>query len=200
MKVFIYDNGLNLSNYITQLNNLKVDYVFSKNVSLINDCNALLLTGGGNIVPYLYNKPFLKSCGYDAFTDVAELYLINQFVMNKKTIIGICKGMQIINVYFKGTLTSVENHFYTEKNAYHNIKLTKNSFLQKIFNKNILVNSCHVEKLDKVANCLKIEAVSEDGVVEAVKHKTLPIYGVQFHPERMNTYFSNAFFSSLLFK
>ena len=198
MKVFIYDNGLNLSNYITALNNVKIDYVFSKNVSLISDCNALLLTGGGNVVPYLYNKPLLKSCDYDAFTDVAELYLIKQFVNQKKTIIGICKGMQVINVFFKGTLTNVENHFFTEKNAFHNIKLTKNSFLENCFNKNILVNSCHVEKLDKVANCLKVEAVSDDGVVEAVKHKTLPIYGVQFHPERMSAYFSNAFFSSLL--
>ncbi|MBR5439546.1 MAG: gamma-glutamyl-gamma-aminobutyrate hydrolase family protein [Clostridia bacterium] len=198
MKVFIYDNGFNLSNYLIALNNIGVNYVLSKNTSLITTCNALLLTGGGNIIPYLYDKPVLRTCDYDAHTDVAELYLIKQFVMRKQPIIGICKGMQAINVYFKGTLTNVENHFFSEKSARHYIINSSDSFLTKTFNRVIEVNSCHVEQLEKVAKCLKVEAVSEDGTVEAIKHKTLPIYGVQFHPERMGVYFSNKFFESLL--
>ena len=200
MQVFVYDNGLNLTNYLTALKNIGVNYVFSKNTTLIKNCNALLLTGGGNIIPYLYGKPVSISYDYDAVCDVCEQYLIKQFVKQRKPIIGVCKGMQAINVFFGGTLTSVENHFYTEKNARHKITNLKNSFLLPYFNKTIEVNSCHVEKLDVVAKSLQVCAVSEDGTIEAIKHKTLPIYGVQFHPERMGVYFSNRFFSSLLFK
>lgn len=197
MKVFIYDNGLNLSNYVNALKSIGVNYVLTKNTAQISDCNALLLTGGGNIVPHLYGKPVLRSFSYDVETDVAEQYLIKQFYSAKKTIVGICKGMQAINVFFGGTLTSVENHFFTEKNVYHKIINEKSSFLLPHFTKTLLVNSCHVERLDKVASCLKVSAKSEDGVIEAVKHKSLPIYGVQFHPERMGAYFSKTFFSSL---
>ncbi|MBO5851124.1 MAG: gamma-glutamyl-gamma-aminobutyrate hydrolase family protein [Clostridia bacterium] len=200
MKVFIYDNGLNLTNYTNALKNINVDYVLTKNTSLLSDTNALLLTGGGNIIPYLYDKPVLRSYYYDPETDLAELYLIKQFVKSKKTIIGICKGMQAINVFFGGTLKNVENHFFTEKNSLHEITNTKSSFLLPAFNKTIKVNSCHVEQLDKIAPCLSVSAKSNDGTVEALHHKTLPIYGVQFHPERMSVYFSNRFFSSLLLK
>ena len=200
MKVFIYDNGLNLTNYTNALKNLNIDFVLTKNTTLASVCSALLLTGGGNIIPYLYNKPALISSYYDCVTDLAELYLIKQFATQKKKIIGICKGMQAINVYFGGTLTSVENHFFTQINKYHLITNTNDSFLCNAFPKTFYVNSCHVEKLDKVARSLKVVARSEDKTVEAIMHKTLPIYGVQFHPERMGVYFSNRFFSTLLFK
>ncbi len=201
MKVFIYDNGLDLTNYKVALKNINVEYVFSKDVTLSTSCNALLLTGGGNIIPYLYGEPKKLGQTYDCETDIAEMYLLKQFVLKKQTVVGVCKGMQVINVFFGGTLKETETcHYCENKDIFHSIKLTDGSFLRPAFTKNMLVNSSHKEELKYVPKTLEICATSKIGnVIEAIKHKTLPIYGVQFHPERMGNFFSNAFYG-LFFK
>ncbi len=198
MKVFIYDNGANLQNYKTALKNVNVDYVFSKDVSLSSSCNALLLTGGGNIIPYLYGQPKDLTQNYDAETDLAEAYLLRQFVIKKQTVVGICKGMQVINVFFGGTLKATKTcHFVENKDILHPVILTDDSFLKTAFTNTFIVNSCHKEEVDIVPKTLVVSAISKNGnVVEALRHKTLPIYGVQFHPERMGNFFSNRFYST----
>lgn len=200
MTVFIYDNGLNLNNYKNALERIGVDYVCSENVEKAESADALLLTGGGDVTPYFYGKipdPLKK---YDPMTDLAEFYLLKKFSLKRKTVVGICKGMQVINVFFGGTLKNTLTAHYAEgKDLYHGLRNSEESFLLPL-GKILRVNSAHVQTLDKIPPSLSVCAYSSLGKVpEAVKHKTLRVFGVQFHPERMSEKFSDAFYG-LFFK
>ncbi len=113
--------------------------------------------------------------------------MIRAALKAQKPIFGICLGMQEINVVLGGDLVlnfklqdGVE-HMMTE----HLIKTEANSLLAGIFGDQFWINSRHNLKVGRVAEQLRITAYSEDGVAEACEHETLPIYGFQWHPERM---------------
>ncbi len=182
MKVFVYDNDLILTNYIVALKSANLTPVFTKDLSKIDDCDALLLTGGGNIYPAFYGKPDLFD-NYDYLTDISEFYLLKRALFSKKPIVGVCKGMQVINVFFNGTLEDVnskdiKNHYTFEKDLYHEI-ITKD-------NKRLIVNSMHKQRIKDLGESLVGEAPPPDKTIEAISCKTYKILGVQFHPERMN--------------
>ncbi|MCE5197184.1 MAG: gamma-glutamyl-gamma-aminobutyrate hydrolase family protein [Negativicutes bacterium] len=113
--------------------------------------------------------------------------MIRAALKAQKPIFGICLGMQEINVVLGGDLVpnfklqdGVE-HMMTE----HTIKVDPNSLLADLFGSEFWINSRHNVKVGHVAEHLRITAYSKDGVVEACEHETLPIYGFQWHPERM---------------
>ncbi len=110
--------------------------------------------------------------------------LIKAFHKANKPILGICAGVQIINVCFGGSLhQDIKNHTSKEEITIHSINIEKDSFLEKIYSKNkIEVNSFHHQAINKVAENFKIVATSEDGIVEAIEYKN--IVGVQWHPEK----------------
>ena len=82
--------------------------------------------------------------------------------------------MQLLNVFFGGTLKFVSNH----NNCEHTVTdLNGNSFL---------VNSHHEQAVDTLSSQLNATLISKDGIIEGFKHKTLCVKGVQFHPERMS--------------
>lgn len=195
MKVFIYDNGLNLENYVNAVKICGNEPILNKDVTLSYDCDALLLTGGGDVISYLYNKPLTTLKNVDAVTDLAETFLINKFVLQKKKIIGVCKGMQILNVYFGGTLKNVDYHFMSGKDLYHLVSSATASPLQKVMGEGMLVNSCHRQAIDELGEGLKILYTSIDNTAECITHNTLPILAVQFHPERMAESFIKNFYS-----
>lgn len=175
--------------------------ILSKNVELSFDCDALILTGGGDICPKLYGQNSSFCNGVKIENDKAEMFLIKSFSSNYKKIIGICKGMQMLNVCFGGTLNrNILNHDSDNYQRYHEILAVKNGFLHKNFGEIIKVNSRHHQSVLSLAKNFEVDAVcSFDNTVEGIKHKFLPIYGVQFHPEKMDEKFSNKFFTSLLF-
>jgi len=111
-----------------------------------------------------------------------EILIINYCLKNKISILGICRGMQLLNLYFKGKITKIKNHL--KKN--HKINyVNKENFQHK--KKTFLVNSFHnygIKKKNIGAN-LKILATTDDGYVEEFKNSALKIYGVMWHPERM---------------
>ena len=104
MKVFIYDNGLNLVNYVNAVKRAGAGVILSKNTALSRHADALVLSGGKNVNPHLYGMNAKRLVNVDTATDVAELHLIESFLNARKKIIGVCKGLQILNVYFGGTL------------------------------------------------------------------------------------------------
>ena len=151
-------------------------------------CDGLIVTGRAiDINPKYYGEQAIKetnlSSDYDG-EDKLDLMLINSFHKVDKPILGICAGVQVINVCFGGSLyQDIENHTRKVAITIHPINIEKGSFLEKIYNTNqIKVNSFHHQAINKVAENFKVVATSEDGIVEAIEYKN--IVGVQWHPEK----------------
>lgn len=155
---------------------------------VIDICDGLLVTGRTiDINPKYYGEECLDktylSSNYDN-EDNLDFTLINSFHKANKPILGICAGVQAINVCFGGSLfQDISNHTNKEQTVTHLINIEKNSFLEKCYNTNkIMVNSFHHQAINKVADNFKVTAISEDGIIEAIEYNN--ILGVQWHPEQ----------------
>lgn len=117
-----------------------------------------------------------------------ERKLMQKFIDSGKPIFAICQGFQQINVVLGGDLhfNFKFEHKVEHYNIPHTIKTEKGCLINTLFGKEFLVNSFHNVKIKTLAQSLKPTAFSEDNVIEAFEHKTLPIYGFQWHPERMS--------------
>ena len=103
---------------------------------------------------------------------------------------GIGRGMQVINVVLGGTLyQDIElvmklNHPIGES---HRVTTTADSKIANLLGPTAVVNSFHHQAVKTVGVGLKATAMSEDGIIEALEHETLPVFGVQWHPETQGT-------------
>ena len=152
--------------------------------------DALILCGGNDISPSYYNEEMCGSREIDNMRDTAEFELADKFIKAGKPVMGICRGHQLLNVYFGGSLyQDIENvrthRSGTETVACHIISAVDNSILHSLYGKEFMVNSIHHQAVKKLGDGLVVTAVAEDGTVEAFEHTKLPVLGVQWHPERM---------------
>lgn len=149
-------------------------------------CDTLLLPGGGDIEPWRYGQSNRCSYDMDADRDVVELELLELFIQQGKPVLGICRGLQVINVFFGGTLVqNFEGHCaVVGADRYHTV-CTADSQMEQLFGKKMIVNSAHHQGVDRIGAGLSVIQWTPDGVVEAIRHKSLPIWGVQWHPERL---------------
>ena len=115
----------------------------------------------------------------------------------KKPILGICRGEQVLNVYFGGTLYQDLSYKKGEKLKHnqksrphletHTVQIEKHSKLFQIFEKEyVLVNSFHHMAIKDVAEGFKVVATTRDGVVEAIEMEGEDVIGVQWHPEMLS--------------
>jgi len=163
---------------------------------LINMCDGFLFTGGHDVSPELYNEnPLdgLVSCCMKR--DKMESYILKKTIQINKPVLGICRGIQFINAALGGTLyQNLPTQFETETEHHqnppydvpvHKVKVIKDSPLYKCLNSELLdVNSYHHQAVKDLAPNLKVMAVSEDGLVEAVYMPELRfLWAVQWHPE-----------------
>ena len=159
-------------------------------------CDGLLLPGGGDMDPSLYGQTMIKECGKpDPARDAAELKMLEAFIPTRKPILGICRGIQVLNVYLGGTLhqdikkTQARRHSYFRKRKIgsHQVKLIPRAQFSKMLGcSQMTVNSMHHQAIDQLGPGLTIAAVSEDGFIEAVELFLHPFcVGVQWHPEHM---------------
>ena len=152
-------------------------------------CDGLILAGGGDMEPSLFGQENRGSDNIDPDRDRAELALLDAFVAAGKPILGICRGHQVVNVWAGGTLIqdlAAKNaaHRRVDRDKVHWAR-TENGVLRELYGVRFCVNSAHHQAVDAVGKDLEVTARSEDGVVEAMEHRTLPILTTQFHPERM---------------
>jgi putative glutamine amidotransferase len=173
-----------------------------QNVSDANDCDGILLSGGEDVHPSLYGKPeFIEEYGLTEIIparDQFEYEVIEKALDQKKPVFGICRGLQLVNVYLGGTLlpdiprlsqSSVHGKI-SGQDQIHEIRVESSSSLRKMtLQDSGPVNSAHHQGVDKPADDLKISAYSEPGIVEAMEwkdpaHKSWLLL-VQWHPERM---------------
>jgi len=173
----------------------------------VRRCEGVLLTGGDDVGPALYSEalsPELQKTIHAASPerDLFELMLIEEVFRQKKPLLAICRGHQILNVALGGTLIvdipsqvpAAINHSRMDlKNkVVHDAELKPGSNLAEITGKARLgVNSTHHQAVGKIAKPLRANAVSMDGIIEGMEfapgaHSMLPwLLSVQFHPERL---------------
>tara|TARA_Y100000590_G_scaffold467418_1_gene646265 strand:+ start:4335 stop:4979 length:645 start_codon:yes stop_codon:yes gene_type:complete len=153
--ILIPNNLNNVENYISDL-----------------DLDAIILSGGDNI-------------GDFPERDKTENAILEFAIKNAIPILGVCRGMQIINYYFEGSLQ--KNASSNHVGHPHPIDILNNSLISTLKNSKLTVNSFHnnLIKRDDIGKDLEIFALSEnDNSVEGYFHKKHPIMGVMWHPER----------------
>lgn len=173
----------------------------------VRRCDAVILTGGDDLQPSLYAArlaPELaaKAGRPDAERDLAETLLIQQVFHQRKPLLAICRGHQMLNVVFGGTLIvdlpsqrpSGLNHrrFDLPDEPAHEVELASGSLIRRLLQgSTVAVNSTHHQAVDRLAPLFHPTATSSDGIVEAFElspeHATaLPwLLSIQFHPERL---------------
>jgi putative glutamine amidotransferase len=148
------------------------------------DCDALLLPGGGDLEPWRYGQENTASRDLDPERDELEMALLEQFTAQRKPVLGICRGMQTINVFFGGTLLQdIQGHSAVGgEDRLHAVRTDRRSPLAFCGE---VVNSAHHQAVDRLGSGLQAVQWADDGVVEALCHRTLPVWAVQWHPERL---------------
>lgn len=159
--------------------------------------DGLVLQGGADVSPQTYSEAATRpEWSGDRARDMYELELLHEFIEAGKPILGICRGCQLINVAFGGTLyqdiasdvpTAIEHVNDLYDSHYHEVHFPADSTLGSMFGgrEKALVNSIHHQAVKDLGRDLRVEAVSgKDNIVEAIRYRKANfVMGVQWHPE-----------------
>ena len=189
--------------YIDWLNREDVEVVrlsiADDNLHDVRYCDALVLSGGVDVHPKFYGS----GTGYpgqpEEFNEERDEFEIAAFHEAEETDIptlGICRGMQLINVIHKGTLissltlTGVDHVHKGEPDKTHPVNIETGTVLHEIIgSEQIMINSAHHQAIDKLGEGLLVNARSREGVIEGIERADKSgksfLLGVQWHPERM---------------
>ncbi len=175
--------------YQKALQKYAIQPVLSSSPENAAEYDGLLLPGGGDISPIFYHRKNRGSTNICISEDIVQLLMFHHFIEQKKPILGICKGMQIINVALGGTLIqtlpTAKLHAWHNGDRYHPTTITKGSLLSSLYGSDMITGSAHHQAVCMLGTGLKSTQHAHDGVIEGLEHETLPILGLQWHPERL---------------
>ena len=189
-KIYVYGSRDKLENYANALEGSGLEGLFSLDISQAEECDGLLLPGGGDIDPARYGQLPAGSEAPDLQRDAAELELVSRFLAWGKPMLGICRGVQLLNVALGGNLiqdlptVSYHRRDPERGDRVHTVSAGEGTFLSSLYGREFAVNSAHHQGLGRIGSNLKVTQRAPDGVVEAVEHAKKPVLGVQWHPER----------------
>ena len=191
MKIAIAGKKTATENYVRYVDSLGIEPRVTLNLGEITVCDALILPGGGDITPAFFGEKNHGSHNIDTELDILQFQALELCIRERKPVLGICKGMQVINVGLGGTivqnLKTAELHKYSDGDQYHATVVENTSWLYDLYGSPITVNSAHHQSIGKPGTGLKIiQHCMADGCPEALVHEVLPILGVQWHPERLD--------------
>jgi putative glutamine amidotransferase len=154
-------------------------------------CDGLLLPGGGDMDPKFYGQARIPACGEpNLLRDAAEPLLLHAFLAADKPVLGICRGIQVMNAVLGGDLyQDIKPFEHLPHNDHwakvHTVTVRRGTLLSRILGQDtVLVNSQHHQAVDRVAPGFTLAALSEDGIVEAIEKPDARFcLGIQWHPE-----------------
>jgi len=211
LTVISQKNDLNQhGDFMDNLENNYVDYFEQFNIKLLIIPNTtknidfyfkkfpierIILSGGNDIDPEAYGQKKRGNLSLAKLRDKTEKRLLTIALQKKLPVLGICRGMQFINVFFKGKLINLKHHVACN----HPIQIDRWG--------GIKVNSYHNQGMNEqvLSPKLKSFAQSPDRIIEGIYHPNLPLAGIQWHPERkspdkkINAKLINAFLKNKLF-
>ena len=169
LKLLIIPNGSDVDSYFERLS-----------------IERVILSGGNDVDPLMYGGKNGEELSIVPERDRTERRMIELAIKKNIPILGICRGMQFLNVYFGGKLITIK-YKYGEgahlSGKDHSLSIVEN---QDFFGSRVRVNSFHNQALTEkeLSSHLRAFAISDEGIVEGFYHSSLPIAGVQWHPER----------------
>lgn len=158
---------------------LKIDY------HLLNKCDGFLIPGGDDVNPQYYDEENTFSILEPDIIDQIDFQIIEYAIRCEKFVLGICRGIQVINVFFGGSLIQDLGNANKLHHHDHQIKMINENNMANIFNSCEIVNSLHHQAIKKIGNGL-IPIFQASETIEMIIHNKYNIIGVQWHPERMN--------------
>lgn len=151
----------------------------------------LLLPGGGDITPLFFGQTDHGSHEPDTELDILQLKALSLFAAHKKPVLGICKGLQVINVHFGGDIIqhidTADRHKWNGRDQVHYVyhsHLGQDDFFYQLYGSSTLVNSAHHQAVGRLGEGLICACRAGDNIIEGLYHVSLPIFAVQWHPER----------------
>lgn len=180
-------------NYENALRRLQLSCFTTLDPKEAATASHLLLPGGGDITPALFGQQNHGSRNIDTELDILQMQSLESFLQQGKPILGICKGLQLINVTLGGTITqhipTAANHQWNGTDQHHLVYhsgLARTDFFYQLYGLSAPVNSAHHQALDRLGNNLLPVCRAGDNIIEAIQHTALPVIAVQWHPERLS--------------
>ena len=177
-------------NYVDAVNNLGAEATAYYLPHIDTSYDGLILCGGNDVDPARYYEGMNGAVDIDFKRDSVEFALLEAYIKAGKPVMGICRGHQLINVFFGGSLYQdlPEADLHVSKNgqdSVHEVTALKNSIVGKIYGEAFATNSSHHQCVKELGAGLRATAYWNGKYIEAIEHTLYPIFGVQWHPERM---------------
>lgn len=179
-------------NYETALRRLDFSFLTTLDPEKAAQATHLLLPGGGDITPAFFGQDNHGSHNIDTELDILQLQALEFFIAQKKPVMGICKGLQLINIHFGGTITqhiaTAGAHRWNGADQQHYVYhsgLSRTDFFYQLYGSSTLVNSAHHQAIGHPGRDLIPVCRAKDNIIEGIVHAFLPVIAVQWHPERI---------------